>query len=418
MADLKISQLPAATTPLAGTEVLPIVQSGTTVQASVDSVIASRASLGANTFTAAQEWATGTAIASASTINLNTATGNRVHITGTTAITAVTLTRGPRTVIFDGVLTLTHNATTNNLPGGANITTAAGDRAIYESDGTTVYCVSYTKVSGTAVIVAAPTSTIVRSPRTSNTILGVADQSKLIDVTSGTFTQTFSAAATLGDGWFAYVGNSGTGYVTLDPNSSETITVNGVAQTTWVLWPREMGLVICNGSNLFYYCIQKGEITQTISSAVTAVSFSTGVAYRRRLSLSFENISTNATALGKIYLQINGTNGGIGGWFRATGGGTVTGAAAGNAGNIVAESNIPDSLTGNQRLAGLALIQPGVVVVGCDFSSTFTTTSGNYCNATGSGYWDTITEATITSIGISHGAGGQMATGTFILREL
>jgi hypothetical protein len=111
--------------------------------------------LSANTFTGAQEWATGTAIASASTINLNTATGNRVHITGTTAITAVTLTRGPRTVIFDGILTLTHNATTNNLPGAANITTAAGDRAIYESDGTTVYCVSYIKVNGQAVVAAA-----------------------------------------------------------------------------------------------------------------------------------------------------------------------------------------------------------------------------------------------------------------------
>jgi hypothetical protein len=153
MADLKISQLPAATVPLAGTEVLPIVQSGTTKQVSVDNVLTGRAILGANTFTAAQEWATGAAIASAATINLNTATGNRVHITGTTTITAVTLTRGPRTVIFDGVLTLTHNSTTNNLPGAANITTAAGDRAIYESDGTTVYCVSYIKVSGTAVVV-------------------------------------------------------------------------------------------------------------------------------------------------------------------------------------------------------------------------------------------------------------------------
>jgi hypothetical protein len=152
MADLKISQLPAATVPLAGTEVLPIVQSGTTKQVSVDNVVASRASLGANTFTAAQEWATGTAVASASTINLNATTGNRVHITGTTTITAVTLTRGPRTLIFDGVLTLTHNSTTNNLPGGVNITTAAGDRAIYESDGTTVYCVSYIKASGLPVV--------------------------------------------------------------------------------------------------------------------------------------------------------------------------------------------------------------------------------------------------------------------------
>jgi hypothetical protein len=38
MADLKISQLPAATVPLAGTEVLPIVQSGTTKQVSIDNL--------------------------------------------------------------------------------------------------------------------------------------------------------------------------------------------------------------------------------------------------------------------------------------------------------------------------------------------------------------------------------------------
>jgi hypothetical protein len=121
--------------------------------------------LGANTFTAAQEWATGTSIASAATINLDTATGNRVHITGTTAITAVTLTRGPRTVIFDGILTLTHNATTNNLPSAANITTAVGDRAVYESDGTTVYCVSYTRVTGQALVAAAVPASPVNYPQ-------------------------------------------------------------------------------------------------------------------------------------------------------------------------------------------------------------------------------------------------------------
>jgi hypothetical protein len=41
MADLKISQLPAATTPLAGTEVLPIVQTGSTVQVSVNNLLPS-----------------------------------------------------------------------------------------------------------------------------------------------------------------------------------------------------------------------------------------------------------------------------------------------------------------------------------------------------------------------------------------
>ena len=42
MADLKISTLPASTTPLAGTEVLPIVQSSTTKQVSVANLTAGR----------------------------------------------------------------------------------------------------------------------------------------------------------------------------------------------------------------------------------------------------------------------------------------------------------------------------------------------------------------------------------------
>lgn len=42
MADVKISQLPASTTPLDGTEVLPIVQSATTKQVSIANVTAGR----------------------------------------------------------------------------------------------------------------------------------------------------------------------------------------------------------------------------------------------------------------------------------------------------------------------------------------------------------------------------------------
>lgn len=87
-------------------------------------------------------------IASASTLDLTVATGNLVHITGTTTITAVTLTNGPIEVIFDGTLILTHHATNNNLPGAVDITTMAGDRATYWSDGTTVYCIKYQRANG------------------------------------------------------------------------------------------------------------------------------------------------------------------------------------------------------------------------------------------------------------------------------
>lgn len=54
MADKKISQLTAATTPLAGTEVLPIVQSSTTKQVSVANLTAGR-SISATQFTASTE---------------------------------------------------------------------------------------------------------------------------------------------------------------------------------------------------------------------------------------------------------------------------------------------------------------------------------------------------------------------------
>jgi hypothetical protein len=92
-------------------------------------------------------------IASASTINLTTLKGDAAHITGATAITAVTMINGQvADVVFDGILTLTHHATNNNLPGGANITTAAGDRARYFYDGATVYCLSYARANGTSVV--------------------------------------------------------------------------------------------------------------------------------------------------------------------------------------------------------------------------------------------------------------------------
>jgi len=90
----------------------------------------------------------GSAIASASTVNLNTATGNFVHITGTTSITAITLGQGwERTLVFDDALTLTQGASL--LLDGANITTAAGDVAVFRGEGGGVTrLVAYKRASG------------------------------------------------------------------------------------------------------------------------------------------------------------------------------------------------------------------------------------------------------------------------------
>lgn len=81
--------------------------------------------------------------------------------------------------------------------------------------------------------------------RSSNTILDVSDWGKTIRATS-TFTQTFDAAATLGDGWWVRYINEGTGLITLDPNLSETID----GATTLILYPGDSATIVCNGSNL------------------------------------------------------------------------------------------------------------------------------------------------------------------------
>lgn len=70
-------------------------------------------------------------LASATTTNIGAQVSPFVEITGTTTITSFGTTyRGPRFLRFTGALTLTHNATTLNLPSAANITTAAGDTCV------------------------------------------------------------------------------------------------------------------------------------------------------------------------------------------------------------------------------------------------------------------------------------------------
>jgi hypothetical protein len=74
-------------------------------------------------------------IASATTTDLGSLTTFRARITGTAAITGFgTQPNTLRFVRFAGILTLTHNATSLILLGGANHTTAAGDVGMYASD--------------------------------------------------------------------------------------------------------------------------------------------------------------------------------------------------------------------------------------------------------------------------------------------
>lgn len=107
----------------------------------------------------------GADIASASTVDLSAATGDYVDITGTTSITGLgTVSAGMRFILqFDDALTLTHSANLV-LPGAANITTAAGDHAVFESLGGGAWrCISFMRAAGPVNAAAAGVNTDITS---------------------------------------------------------------------------------------------------------------------------------------------------------------------------------------------------------------------------------------------------------------
>ncbi len=96
-------------------------------------------------------------VASSSTADVLGAAALFVAVSGTTTITSLgTGARVLKIVRFTGALTLTHHATTLILPGGANVTTAAGDAMIVVSDASSnARVIAYGRADGTAL--ASPT---------------------------------------------------------------------------------------------------------------------------------------------------------------------------------------------------------------------------------------------------------------------
>lgn len=134
------------------------------------------ATLAGGTFTGALNYATETDVASGATCAIGGVDSNNVRITGTTTITSFgTVAAGVvRKVRFAAALTLTHNATSLILPGGANITTAAGDTLEAVSLGSGNWFVrQYQRANGKTVFINQPTvQTITSGSGTYNTPAG------------------------------------------------------------------------------------------------------------------------------------------------------------------------------------------------------------------------------------------------------
>jgi hypothetical protein len=138
------------------------------------------------------------------------------------------------------------NATTStNLAGGSNGTipyqSASGTTQMLAAGSNGLFLQS--SGAGAPVWAAAGASTNYAAKSTTYTAVA-GDKGYLFGCTS-TWTLSLTAAATLGNGWFLYLQNLGTGVITVDPDGSETI--GGV--TTAALRPGDIWLIVCDGTN-------------------------------------------------------------------------------------------------------------------------------------------------------------------------
>lgn len=146
-------------------------------------------------------------VASATTCDIGAVQAAKILISGTTTITGLGSSVNKfRLVRFSGILTLTHNATSLILPGAANITTAAGDTAIFTSDASGNWrCYAYVRGDGgvTATTINLTSGQVV-FPASQNASAGA---NTLDDYEEGTYTPGVSfGGGTTGITYSAQVG--------------------------------------------------------------------------------------------------------------------------------------------------------------------------------------------------------------------
>lgn len=321
------------------------------------------------------------------------------------------------------------------------------------------------------VTAAASGSTITRRAITGTDTVGVSDIAKLIDITSGTFTLAFTACATLGNGAWGYIRNSGTGDVTLDPDGSEQI--DGL--TSFVMYPGEVRLWQCDGSAIRTIVLTGFRYRFTATAAINIPPGYTAFGHKiasasggggsgpRRASGTTSwggtggggggihvGTTTGATAGGVLTITVgakgtgaaakttddtNGSNGTAGGASSLSGGGfniSVAGGAAGQGGttsgpsgaygggiNSVSSTSAAGFFKGQQNAAGTSIAEFGGAGSGSQSTNGVlyaagTTTWGGGAGGGGGGY-NTTTPTAASGVGTSTyggagGAGGAVAT--------
>lgn len=262
------------------------------------------------------------------------------------------------------------------------------------------------------------------SARTSNTILADADARKEI-IASTTFTQTLTAAATLGDGWWVDYRNNGTGFITLDPNSTETVD----GQATIVLFPGESCRIICDGSNFTTVgrtapgsWVTIETVTASASSALNFQSLNSAVFDEYELSFDLTMTTDDTLPILQIGTGVTPTYQTSGYSFgelgRTAAGSTVANDSASASGIVMgldSASGRVGNASGEHVSARIMFFNPAATQYPTfQFSVWYTTAGGQPFSMTGSGWYGSSTAFTAVRLIVS--GSNTYAAGTARLR--
>ena len=214
-----------------------------------------------------------------------------------------------------------------------------GELALNYADGKIFYKRSdntVQSISGSGGV-AGPT-TIALSNKTAAYTVVAGDLGTIINCTSGTFTVSLTAAATLGAGFNCWIWNTGDGTVTIDPAGTETI--NG--RSTIVLRSGEGTQVVCTGTDWLFgdgrkligysQNISAGATVSASGSEATAIGYSAAASGAYSLALgSFSAVASgvssiaigSSTTASANYSSAIGSNSGASGSQAVTGGGAM-----------------------------------------------------------------------------------------------
>lgn len=211
--------------------------------------------------------------------------------------------------------------------------------------------------------------------KTANYTVLTSDRGKVI-LCSGTFTLSLTAAATLADGFNFAVINTGSGVITIDPNSTEQIDGAGTKAIQAGGW----AVVTCTGSAFW-----------TMGTVPTSGSL---IGFQVFTSSGTYTKATNNPSF--VIVEAVG----------AGGGGGTTGSTAGNAGGGGGGGGYV-----LKRILASALASSETVTIGAGSTGTGGTTSfGSICSATGGAAGQT---GTSTALGATGGAGGIGVNGDY-----